>query len=291
VTAISLRRRAPLNRVPEVTAFFWIIKILATTVGETAADMTATHFGLSVGQTALAMSIPLMAALALQFSRRRYVALPYWTGIVLISIVGTLITDTLSDGYGVSLWITTSLFSFALMVTFCAWFLRERTLSIHTVITGRRETFYWVTVLFTFALGTAGGDLLAEQVGLGYLPSALLFAAAIAIVYGAHRRAGLGAVAAFWAAYVLTRPLGASIGDFLSQPRHLGGLGVGTVTTSTLFLGSILALVTYLAVTRIDQTERAALDMVDAEACPSCALRLAPAAAICADCGWLAEAA
>jgi uncharacterized membrane-anchored protein len=291
VTAIRAGRRAPLNRVPEVTAFFWTIKILATTVGETAADMTASHFGLTVGQTALVMSVPLVVALAAQFSRRRYVAVPYWTAIVLISIVGTLITDTLSDGYGVSLWVTTSLFSVALVATFCGWYLRERTLSIHTVITGRRERFYWLTVLFTFALGTAGGDLLAEQVGLGYLPSALLFAAAIALIWAAHLRAGLGAVAAFWAAYVLTRPLGASIGDFLSQPRHIGGLGLGTVTTSVLFLSSILALVTYLAVAKVDRTERATLRVVGAEECPSCAVHLAAKAAECVECGWLAEAA
>jgi uncharacterized membrane-anchored protein len=291
VTAIPVRGRAQLNRVPEVTVFFWIIKVLATTVGETAADMTATHFGLSVGQTALVMSIPLVIALVLQFSRRRYVAVPYWTGIVLISIVGTLITDTLSDGYGVSLWVTTSLFSIALVATFCAWFAREHTLSIHTVITGRRECFYWLTVLFTFALGTAGGDLLAEQVGLGYLPSALMFAAAIAIVCASHLRGGIGAVAAFWAAYVLTRPLGASIGDFLSQPRQIGGLGLGTVATSMLFLAAILALVTYLAVAKIDQTEREAVSAGEVEECPSCAINLVPAAAECVECGWLAEAA
>lgn len=291
MTATRAGGRAPLNRVPEVTAFFWTIKILATTVGETAADMTANHFGLTVGQTALVMCVPLVVALAAQFSRRGYVAVPYWTGIVLISIVGTLITDTLSDGYGVSLWVTTSLFSVALVATFCAWYLRERTLSIHTVITGRRESFYWLTVLFTFALGTAGGDLLAEQVGLGYFPSALLFAVAIALIWAAHLRAELGAVAAFWAAYVLTRPLGASIGDFLSQPRHIGGLGLGTVATSVLFLSSILALVTYLAVSKVDRTERAALHVVEAEECPSCAVHLAAKTVVCVECGWLAEAA
>jgi uncharacterized membrane-anchored protein len=291
VTATRAGGRAPLNRVPEVTAFFWIIKILATTVGETAADMTASHFGLTVGQTALVMCVPLLVALAAQFSRRRYVAVPYWTAIVLISIVGTLITDTLSDGYGVSLWVTTSLFSVALIATFCAWYLRERTLSIHAVITGHRESFYWLTVLFTFALGTAGGDLLAEQVGLGYFPSALLFAAAIAVIWAGHLRAGLGAVAAFWVAYVLTRPLGASIGDFLSQPRHIGGLGLGTVTTSVLFLSSILALVIYLAVSKVDQTQSMALSVVGAE-CPSCAIHLPARGSLeCVECGWLAEAA
>ncbi|MBC7460309.1 MAG: hypothetical protein H7287_03005, partial [Thermoleophilia bacterium] len=138
------------------------------------------------------------------------------------------------------------------------WYASEGTFSIHTVFTGRRETFYWLTVLFTFALGTAGGDLIAEQVGLGYWKSALLFAASIAVVSVAHRLLGLGSIAAFWMAYVITRPLGASIGDYLAQPKSIGGLGLGTTNTSIIFLMAILGLVTYLGVTRIDRTERIA---------------------------------
>src|SRR5689334_17155174 len=156
--------RALLNRVPEITIYFWIIKVLATTVGETAADLTSSHFGFSLGTTTLIMSCILAPALVYQFSLRRYLPGPYWLAVVLISIVGTLITDNLSDGYGVSLWVATGVFSVALAATFATWFWHERTLSIHKVWTSRREAFYWLAVLFTFALGTAGGDLVAEQI-------------------------------------------------------------------------------------------------------------------------------
>ena len=153
------------------------------------------------------------------------------------------------------------IFAVALAATFAAWFASERTLSMHTIVTSRRESFYWLTILFTFALGTAGGDYLAEGLALGYWVSALLFAGAIALVYLAHRL-GLGAVLAFWTAYVITRPLGASIGDGLSQAKADGGLGLGTTVTSLLFLVTILATVTYLAVTRRDATPQS---LVEAE--------------------------
>lgn len=247
--------RELLNRVPEITLFFWIIKILATTVGETAADYLNENLGLGLTNTTWVMSAVLLIALVVQFTRRRYIAGPYWFAVVLISVVGTLITDNLTDNLGVGLWTTTIGFSIALVATFIAWYASEGTFSIHTVFTTRRETFYWLAVLFTFALGTAGGDLIAEQVGLGFWKSALAFAAAIAVVWGAHRFLGLGAITAFWSAYVLTRPLGASIGDYLSQPTADGGLGLGTTVTSLLFLATILGLVVYLSVTRIDRTE------------------------------------
>ena len=163
-----------------------------------------------------------------QFRVRRYVPGIYWLAVVLISIVGTLITDNLTDNFGVSLVTTTIVFSVVLAATFAAWYASERTLSIHTIVTTRREAFYWLTVLFTFALGTAAGDLTAERLAIGYWQSALLFGALIAVVYVAHLRLGLNAILAFWIAYILTRPLGASIGDYLSQPRADGGLGLGT---------------------------------------------------------------
>jgi uncharacterized membrane-anchored protein len=176
--------------------------------------------------------------------------------VVLISIVGTLITDNLTDNLGVSLVTTTVVFGAALAATFIVWFALERTLSIHTIVTTRRESFYWLAVLFTFALGTAAGDLLAERLALGFLTSALIFAGAIAAVTIAHFRFRLNAVAAFWIAYVLTRPLGASIGDWLSQPTADGGLGLGTTTTSVAFLAAILATVVYLTISKRDRTER-----------------------------------
>src|SRR5207244_4376457 len=182
----------------------------------------------------------------------------YWLGIVLISVVGTQITDNLTDNYGVSLVTTTTIFSIVLAVVFAVWWASERTLSIHTIYSTRREAFYWLAVLFTFALGTAAGDLTAERLNVGYAWSLVIFAAAIALVTLLHFRVHLNAVLAFWIAYILTRPLCASTGDLLSQPRHDGGLGLGTTATSAIFLVAILAVVTFLSITRRDVTEIAA---------------------------------
>jgi len=252
-SAAPTRGRQMLNKVPEVTVYFWVIKVLATTVGETAADFLNVGVGLGLTGTSLVMSAVLVAALVAQFRTRAYVPGVYWLAVVLISIVGTLITDNLSDNLGVPLVTTTIVFSVVLVVTFAAWFARERTLSIHSIVTTRREAFYWAAILFTFALGTAAGDLLAEQLGLGYLVSLGLFAAAIAAVAAAYYR-GANAVLTFWVAYILTRPLGASFGDLLSQPGGHGGLGLGTTVTSLLFLVTISALVVYLTRTRRDVT-------------------------------------
>jgi uncharacterized membrane-anchored protein len=244
-----------LNKVPEVTLYFWIIKVLCTTVGETAADFLNDNLGLGLTKTTFVTGAVLVAALVFQFRVRRYVPGIYWLAVVLISIVGTLITDNLTDNFGVSLVTTTVVFSFVLAGVFTAWYASERTLSIHTIVTTRREAFYWLTVLFTFALGTAAGDLTAERLAVGYWKSALLFAALIGIVYVLHLKAGLNAILAFWLAYILTRPLGASIGDYLSQPRADGGLGLGTTVTSVIFLLTILAVVIYLSVTKVDLIE------------------------------------
>ncbi|HEV7847495.1 MAG TPA: hypothetical protein VGO83_14675 [Thermoleophilaceae bacterium] len=245
-----------LNKVPEVTIFFWVIKVLSTTVGETAADNLNEKLSLGLTGTTYVMTALLIVSLAFQFRTRKYIPSVYWLAVVLISIVGTLITDTLVDTYGVPLETTTIAFSIALAVTFSVWYSSERTLSIHTIVTSRREGFYWLAVLFTFALGTAAGDLAAERFGLGYWPSALIFGGMIAVVALAHFRFGLNAVLSFWIAYILTRPLGASIGDGLSQPRGNGGLGLGTTGTSVLFLLTILSLVIFLQITRVDATEQ-----------------------------------
>ena len=247
--------RRLLNRVPEVTIFFWIIKILATTVGETAADNLNTTFSLGLTNLTYLMGSVLAVALFFQFRLKRYVPGVYWLAVVLISIVGTLITDNLTDNFAVPLETTTIVFSIALAATFAAWYAKERTLSIHTIVTGRREAFYWLAILFTFALGTAAGDLVAERIGLGFLISALGFAAVIGAVTVAHLRFGLNAVLAFWIAYILTRPLGASLGDYFSQPKDAGGLNLGTTGTSVLFLGAILSVVTYLTISKRDRTE------------------------------------
>lgn len=245
--------RQMLNKVPEVTLYFWIIKILATTVGETAADFLNTHLNLGLTGTSMIMGSILLLVLFFQFRANRYVPSIYWLAVVLLSVVGTLITDNLTDNFGVTLVTATTGFAIALIATFAAWYASERTLSIHTIHTTRREGFYWLAILFTFALGTAAGDLAAERLALGYFISALMFGGVIAAVTVAHLRFGLHAIPAFWLAYILTRPLGASLGDYLSQPRANGGLGVGTLGTSALFLATILALVTYLTRTHSDQ--------------------------------------
>jgi uncharacterized membrane-anchored protein len=263
MTDISSRgqmTRTLLNKVPEVTAYFWVIKVLATTVGETAADFLATGLGLGLGGTTLVMTAFLLIVLAVQFGLPRYVPAVYWLTVVLISIVGTLITDNLTDVLGVPLWLSTVVFSIALALTFAVWWWAERTLSIHSIVTRRREAFYWLAILFTFALGTAAGDLVGEQWGLGYWATALLVAALIAAVAASHLVFRANAVVTFWIAYVLTRPLGASLGDGFSQPRGDGGLGLGTTVTSVAFLVVILVVVAYLAVTRRDQTPVAVED-------------------------------
>ena len=244
--------RQMLNKVPEVTVFFWIIKVLATTVGETAADFLNDNVGLGLTGTSLVMSVLLVVALVFQLRARRYVPGVYWLAVVLISVVGTLVTDNLTDGLGVSLVLSTAVFAVALAATFAIWYSREHTLSIHTIFTTRREAFYWLAILFTFALGTAAGDLVAEKLDLGYLVSLLIFAALIAAVAVAHYGFKVNAVLTFWAAYVLTRPLGASMGDWLSQSRGDGGLGLGTTVTSALFLATILEIVVYLTRSRRD---------------------------------------
>lgn len=232
-----------MNKVPLVTLYFWVIKIMATTVGETAADFLNVTLKLGLTNTSLMMGALLVAALVVQFRKDRYVPWIYWVSVVLISVVGTLITDNITDHFGVPLQVTTTLFALALAATFAAWYGVEKTLSIHTIFTTRRELFYWAAILFTFALGTAAGDLLAEQLKLGYLLSALVFGAGIALTYAAYRVVGLNAVAAFWIAYILTRPFGASFGDLLSQPSSNGGLGLGTVGTSAIFLAVIVMLI------------------------------------------------
>ncbi len=244
-----------LSKVPEVTIYFWIIKVLCTTVGETAADFLNINLHLGLTVTTIVISGFLAVALFAQFRLHRYVPGIYWLAVVLISIVGTLITDNLVDNFGVPLQTTTIVFSIALAATFAVWYASERTLSIHSIYTNEREAFYWLAILFTFALGTAAGDLVAEGLSLGYLTSLIIFGVLIGLVAFAHYGLKVNAVLAFWIAYVLTRPLGASIGDYLSQDRHAGGLALGTVTTSEIFLVTILALVVYLSVTRSDQVE------------------------------------
>ncbi|RDK02926.1 hypothetical protein [Paraburkholderia lacunae] len=232
------------NKVPEATLVFWAIKIMATTVGETGADYLAVHVGLGTALTGGMMLALLLAALTAQLRKRKYVPWIYWLTVVLVSVVGTQITDALTDGLGVSLYASTIAFSLALAVVFALWYRSERTLSIHTIVTTRRELFYWATILFTFALGTAAGDLATEALGLGFMIGVVAFGALIAVV-GIGYYVGGNPVLTFWIAYILTRPLGASFGDLLSQSRAYGGLGLGTINTSVLFLSAIVVLVIF----------------------------------------------
>ncbi|RZU66724.1 putative membrane-anchored protein [Microterricola gilva] len=236
------------SKVPQVTLAFWVIKVFSTTVGETAADYLNSELGLGLAMTSLVVGALFLISLAVQFATRRYSPSAYWSTVVLISVVGTLITDNLTDVAGVPLLASTLAFSALLAATFTAWYSSEKTLSIHSIVTPRREAFYWLAILFTFALGTAVGDLLGEALGLGYLVSAVLFAVAIAVVAVAFFAFKANAVLCFWIAYVLTRPLGASLGDLASQAPSDGGMGLGTTVTSAIFLVVIVALVGYLTV-------------------------------------------
>jgi uncharacterized membrane-anchored protein len=251
----SLGRRM-LNKVPEVTLFFWVIKIMCTTVGETAADYLNENLGFGLTSTTIFTGLLLIVLLVVQFRANRYIPFVYWSVVVVISVFGTLITDNMTDRYNVPLTTSTPIFAVALAIVFAVWWCYERTLSIDTIFTTRRECFYWLVILFTFALGTAAGDLVAEKASLGYGISIAIFGGVIALIALAYYGFKANAVLTFWLAYIMTRPLGASIGDFMSQHSHkYGGLGLGTTGTSYIFLGCILALVIWLTITRRDATE------------------------------------
>lgn len=248
----NLRER--LSKVPEVTLYFWIIKVLCTTVGETFADWVNGRLGDNINKTTLVMGGLLVVALVVQFRVPEYIPGVYWVAVVLISIVGTLITDNMTDNHNVPLTRSTILFAVLLAITFVAWYASERTLSIHSIHSHKREAFYWTAVLFTFALGTAAGDLIAEKYSLGYGYSALLYAGLLAAIALAYFKFKVNEILAFWAAYIITRPLGASLGDLLSQPRTSKdptaqhGLGLGTSVTSFIFLGLIVVVIVVMTI-------------------------------------------
>lgn len=233
-----------LNKVPIVTLGFWIIKIMSTTVGETVADSLAVNVGFGTAATDALMATLLAIAVTTQMRAKTYTPWIYWLTVVLVSVVGTQITDLLTDGLGVSLYVSTGAFAAMLAAIFAVWYRSEGTLSITAVDTRRREFFYWAAILCTFALGTAAGDLATEALGLGFQVGVFVFAGLIAAI-GLAYRFGLGAVPAFWMVYILTRPLGAALGDLLSQSKTYGGLGVGATLTSAIFLTVIVALVAF----------------------------------------------
>ena len=253
--------RELLVKVPAVTAFFWIIKVLATTVGETFADFLTTYFHrdlhiltrhASLFVCAISFGV-LLLILAVQFIAKKYVPVIYWTAIVVISVAGTQITDALHDIYGVELWQTTLLFAALLVATFAIWFRSEGTLAMKSINTRKRETYYWFAILFTFALGTSAGDQLAEIMSNGFVIPLIVFASAIALIVVLNQFKILGTITAFWIAYILTRPLGANLGDLLAQSPADGGLGLGTNSVSLIFLALILISVAVLTITKRDK--------------------------------------
>src|SRR3954452_8347714 len=243
-----------LNKVPEVTIWFWVIKILCTTVGESFADWINMKLGVGLVNTAWIFTAVFVVVLAVQLRLKQYVPFPYWLTVVVVSVTGTLYTDILTDQLNVPLWISTTVFSVLLAAVFGIWYARERTLSIHTIVTVPRESFYWLAVLVTFALGTATGDWTLELTGWGPGKSVLLPLTLIGIVTLVWRL-GANEVLTFWLAYILTRPLGANIGDWLATPSSEKGLGLGTFLTSIVFLSAIVATVVYLSISRTDVIE------------------------------------
>ncbi|MCW2864069.1 MAG: putative rane-anchored protein [Actinoallomurus sp.] len=239
-----------LSKVPEVTAYFWVIKVLTTGMGETTSDYLAHRLGpiVAVGLA----GVVLAAALVLQLSVRRYVAWIYWSAVVMVSVFGTMAADVLHVGLGVPYVVSTAFFVVALAAVFALWYVSEKTLSIHSIFTWRREVFYWATVMATFALGTAAGDMTAVSIHLGYLTSGVMFAVLMAVPALAYWRLGLNPVFAFWFAYVVTRPLGASFADWLGVSRARGGLALGTGPVSLALTVVILGFVGYLAMSRKD---------------------------------------
>jgi uncharacterized membrane-anchored protein len=270
-----------LNKVPEVTIWFWVIKILCTTVGESFADWVNSQLGVGLYGTAAIFTVVLGVAWFFQFRADRYRPSLYWPAVVVVSVAGTLYTDILTDSRGVALWLSTTVFAALLAIVFAVWWARERTLSIHSIVTLPREAFYWLAILVTFALGTAAGDWTLELTGWSPGRSVLLPAALIAIVVIGWRL-GAGPVLSFWLAYILTRPLGANLGDWFALPKDQGGLHVGTFGTSLIFLGAIAATVVYLARTKADVTEHrtGATDATTRRRAPTAAVAVGYAAVV-----------
>ena len=237
--------RAMTDKVPQVTVLFWIVKVLTTGMGETASDFLVQTIDPVIAVAAA--FVALVAVLAFQFRLRRYVAWVYWSAAAMVSVFGTMAADVLHVQFGVPYAVSTAAFAGLLAVVLVAWWSVERTLSIHSIRTSRREAFYWLTVLTTFALGTATGDWTASALGLGYLVSGLVFLVLIALPLVAWRWLGLNAVAAFWIAYVLTRPLGASFADWIGVGPQRGGLGFGTGPITLVLLAAIVVCVAVLA--------------------------------------------
>jgi uncharacterized membrane-anchored protein len=250
-SVLSLLTRPGALRVPEITVFFWVIKGLSTALGESTSDYSV-HAIAPVVAVLLGF-IGFLIALAVQFSRRRYVAWAYWLAVAAVGVFGTMAADVLHVGFGVPYPVSSVIYAVALAAVFWVWGRTERTLSIHTINTTRREAFYWAAVVATFAMGTAVGDLTAVSLHLGYFASIWLFAGLMLIPAIGYWRFRWNPILSFWIAYVLTRPLGASVADWLGKSRSVGGLALGDGAVSGAIAVVIVALVAYLTVTRADE--------------------------------------
>jgi uncharacterized membrane-anchored protein len=243
-------RRHPFSKVPEVTAFFWIVKALTTAMGESTSDFLVHSL---VPEIAVVLGgIAFCVALYIQFGKDRYVPWAYWLAVAMVGVFGTMAADVLHVGLGVPYIASTVFYAIVLAAVFRVWFVSEGTLSIHSITTPRRELFYWAAVLATFALGTAAGDLTAVTFGLGYFGSILLFLGIIAIPAIGYFRFGMNSILAFWFAYVVTRPVGASVADWLAVSSARGGLALGTGPVSLVLAAAIAGFVYYLAKTGKD---------------------------------------
>jgi uncharacterized membrane-anchored protein len=241
------------RKVPEITIYFWIVKVLTTAMGESTSDYLVHHINPVIA--VIIGGIGLAVAIVLQFWIRRYVAWIYWLAVVMVAVFGTMVADVLHIGLGIPYLVTTILFSVSLAVIFVVWYVTEKTLSIHSINTLRREMFYWVVVMATFALGTAAGDMTATTMGLGYFASGVMFTVLISLPALAYWKLGMNEVFAFWFAYVLTRPVGASFADWVGRPPILSGLGLGQGWVSLVLTVLIIIFVAYLTITRRDIKE------------------------------------
>jgi uncharacterized membrane-anchored protein len=242
--------RRALTKVPEITIFFWITKVLTTAMGEATSDFMNQALGPAIAVPI--MLIGLTVALKIQLRARAYSAWPYWFVVIMVAVFGTSAADALHVGFGIAYPVSSAFYLVVLAVIFTAWYRSEKTLSIHSIYTERRERFYWGAVLATFALGTAAGDMTATSMHIGFLSSGVLFGSLIALPAFAYWRLGLNSIAAFWFAYIMTRPLGASFADWLDTSHHVGGLNWGAGPVAIGLAVAMLAFIAYLAITRID---------------------------------------
>ena len=243
------------TKVPQIAVIFWVIKLLTTALGESAADYSVVAINPYIA--VVGGFVILVVALIFQFRAKRYQPVTYWFTVAMVAVFGTMAADVLHVQFGVSYLASTVFFALVMLGMFALWYRTEKTLSIHSIHTRRRETFYWLTIMATFALGTAAGDMTAMTLRLGYLTSIFVFAVLIAIPAAAYWLFKANAIVTFWCAYIITRPLGASIADWLGKPASIGGLGIGDGAVTLALTITLIIAVGYVALTHTDSQRRA----------------------------------